>query len=329
MSNCLYCNKSIPIIRSRDKNKRFCNRACSSRYLFKAPLIKCLNCEKEISSAKYRKFCNYKCHGEYRRSKYEKKCPVCNEKFILYNRAYEKRGKGKYCSKECYHKDKYKYFCNNSFFENINCEIKAYWLGFIYADGYNSGYELVIRLSSIDEEHLKIFRDHIESNNNIITKFEKNKNFKNGGKYVSSIRIARKNICNNLTAIGCIKAKSLIIRFPRLEKHLIRHFLRGYFDGDGCITHDRRGFGRAIFYSGSLLFIDDIEKILLKQKIYFNRGKKDKRFLTINRMDDLLKLYYFLYKDSTVKLDRKYKKFFIFINKIIHIKYRKKKLDIS
>ena len=49
-----------------------------------------------------------------------------------------------------------KYRCNETYFDHIDSESKAYWLGFIYADGCisNNGYRFEVRLSKNDEDHL-------------------------------------------------------------------------------------------------------------------------------------------------------------------------------
>ena len=54
-----------------------------------------------------------------------------------------------------------KYFFNEDFFEIIDNENKAYWLGFIYADGYVSAKSLVIELHKDDESHIVKFLEDI------------------------------------------------------------------------------------------------------------------------------------------------------------------------
>jgi intein/homing endonuclease len=52
--------------------------------------------------------------------------------------------------------------------------------------------------------------------------------------------ISNKYFWNTLNNLGCIPKKSLRLEFPNenifKSKDLIRHFIRGYFDGDGCFT---------------------------------------------------------------------------------------------
>src|SRR5690606_24292057 len=61
-----------------------------------------------------------------------------------------------------------KYAQDNDFFKNIDTEEKAYWLGFLYADGYiTQNNQLRINLSIEDENHLLKFYNSINSNRSI------------------------------------------------------------------------------------------------------------------------------------------------------------------
>ena len=307
---CLYCNNEIVLKRPRDRVQRFCNRSCSAKYLFRTPDKICAFCKKPYHS-RGTMFCSIECYGKSQRSTYTKICPNCGKPFSLNNKAYEKRGRGKYCSAQCAHETQRKYSCDESFFNNINTQKEAYWLGFIFADGYQNGYEIVIRLSRIDREHLEKFKRDIKSNAPIRTKFEEQKEFKEGGKYISNFRMNSRKLCRSLTKLGCVKAKSLIIKFPvGLDKRLIRHFIRGYFDGDGCISKEKKTTTITVtFYSGSVEFIDGVEKIIKSANISCRRGIKDRRFLWVSKKAELPKIFNYLYRGSVVKLDRKYDKF--------------------
>ena len=55
---------------------------------------------------------------------------------------------------------------------------------------------------------------------------------------------------------------------PNIPENLIRHFIRGYFDGDGCATFsfatktNKHRTLRTMFCSGSKDFLEDILKII-------------------------------------------------------------------
>lgn len=209
MSLCLYCNGEIPVKRKRDNGKIFCGRKCVAKYygkIKKFPETKCLVCNKIISSVSGRKFCSNNCRGISSRSKYFKNCIYCGKEFLLNNKAYERRGGGKYCSKNCSIQSNKKYFANYDFFEKIDNEIKAYWLGFIMADGYNSNYELVIRLHGSESHHLQIFLKDIDGNQPIRVFYEYDK-AKNKYYFRSSLNISSKKCVLIYLCLDVLKQK--------------------------------------------------------------------------------------------------------------------------
>lgn len=78
----------------------------------------------------------------------------------------------------------------------------------------------------------------------------------------------------DLIKLGCFQNKSLILEFPtekQVPRELIHHFMRGYFDGDGCISY---GQGQLRFsVIGTELFLQRYEEIILKE---LNRNKPNK-----------------------------------------------------
>lgn len=47
-------------------------------------------------------------------------------------------------------------------------------------------------------------------------------------------------MCNDLISHGCVPNKSLILKPPKIDNELINHFIRGYFDGDGCVSFNSK-----------------------------------------------------------------------------------------
>lgn len=123
---------------------------------------------------------------------------------------------------------------NEHIFDQIDSEEKAYWLGFIFADGYISSsplregiknvYQFEISLGIKDIEHLNKFKKFIEFKKDIITD-------KNRCRFI----VANKHLWTTLNELGCTPNKSLSLKFPNIPQNLVKHFIRGYFDGDGCI----------------------------------------------------------------------------------------------
>lgn len=224
-----------------------------------------------------------------------------------------------------------KYNFDQSFFEEINTEHKAYWLGFIYADGnvyiknYNEGKskggKLEIGLKRSDEYHLHNFIKDIQADVSV----EYRDILLNENKYeacrvnINSIRLAK-----DLIKHGCIPNKSLQLKFPKtVPTHLLHHFIRGYIDGDGCIA----------FYSyekfdsfhvgilGTKEFLESLKIELQDNGIKSNKinREKSKAFsMNLTGRDNLVKLYDYLYADATIFLGRKIDKFreaLIYFNK--------------
>ena len=223
-----------------------------------------------------------------------------------------------------------KYFVNQDYFEEIDTEEKAYWLGFLYADGYvrmhkgRSG-ELKLKLSIKDKAHIELFKKCINSTHQIkdISSEVINESGKKSSSLCSSFSVYNTKLVNDLFKQGCLNNKTYKLQFPFLNFSLERHFIRGYFDGDGCVsTHEyisyinKKGhkninnINMIHFTSGSLPFLENIQKILfnkintscLKIGLY----KKAYRIIWYSR-DDITKIYSYLYKDSTIFLERKKK----------------------
>lgn len=131
----------------------------------------------------------------------------------------------------CYRKHQF----NQHFFDHINTEAKAYWLGFITADGNLSkrGHAICIGLAAIDEAHLRKFCADIGYAGPISHEYSK----KNGKSYPRvSVRVSSKKMHEALQALGLYPNKSLTVRpCPCIPTHLLRHYWRGVFDGDGSI----------------------------------------------------------------------------------------------
>ena len=70
-----------------------------------------------------------------------------------------------------------KYYRNSNIFEKIDTEEKAYWLGFLYADGYvdpERG-EIILGLAEKDKEHINKFINSYEMTRKLMKKMQSNK----------------------------------------------------------------------------------------------------------------------------------------------------------
>ena len=216
-----------------------------------------------------------------------------------------------------------KHFFDENYFENIDTEEKAYWLGFIAADGsivksseYNS-YRLYINLSHVDEGHLGKFRNAVGASDTKFQKYTSTKGFSNpNGTTSSRIVLNSFKMCKDLAKYNIHQRKSYDIEMPNIDSGLIPHYLRGLFDGDGSYHYHydiKNNRYRYIFeiVSANKIFVEQIQQYLLsvgiKTNLYYRKEFNYFRLMTASKRE-LLKLIDLLYSNATVYLDRKFEK---------------------
>lgn len=197
------------------------------------------------------------------------------------------------------------------FFDIINTEEKAYILGFLYADGYNNTTNGSVRVSLHIKDKVLLEKISTYLTSNIVKTYSTDK-----GTFCQ-IEICSKKLSLQLEKLGCVKAKSLILQFPTEEqvpKEFQRHFIRGYFDGDGCISIGKKGFPYFSITS-TLMFNEKLQEVLLENckdlkkgggRFYKNNITYDVRY---SSKSNILKIKEFIYKDATLYLERKFDKF--------------------
>lgn len=199
---------------------------------------------------------------------------------------------------------------NKNAFSSLN-ENSCYWGGFLAADGnIDSRNRVRIMLNYDDTSHLEKFRDFIKSTHKISSNTDKY--------YRSSFECTSSDLCRDLASNFCIVPnKTAILRFPSIEDtNLLRHYIRGYFDGDGsvCESFSNRNSTTATIYatfaSGSKSFANDLFETLeyligLRGSIQEFENKCQLKYNT----NDAKVLLSWMYESSSVYLDRKYKKY--------------------
>lgn len=230
------------------------------------------------------------------------------------------------------YKKRVKKFYNENFFEKIDTEEKAYFLGLIYSDGClqhdsnKSLYNVNIKLHIKDKDILEKFIQCISGEMEL---------WKNKQRDMVELKLNGKKIVNDLEKMGVCPNKTFTIDYPMIDENLERHFLRGYFDGDGCIrinTDKRDGSKRGDLriVSGSINMLNKINERMNflfgtnMNKLYGPKNK-DYKFIGWAGMTDIEKIYYGFYLDSNLFLQRK-KIIFDDVVKTIEnkFKYRKK-----
>lgn len=213
-----------------------------------------------------------------------------------------------------------KYSLDENYFETIDTEEKAYWLGFIMADGCITRTE-----KKYEPNRFELLLQNQESEHILLNKFKQDiktdipiKIFTNTNKKYSfeteeiQLRINSKMFVRNLINNGITEKKTGKENVPNTVPNiLIHHFIRGFFDGDGCIKKDNR----ISLGSSSRLILEQINSFLKKEldfefKIYERAEYKVPFYLF--ESSDFKKNKAFLdliYKDSTIYLERKYNKY--------------------
>lgn len=301
---CNHCGDQIEVNRSRDKSKKYCSRKCAAKSSSDVPSRTCPVCEETFkayvsNNGERKRYCSKKCSNKSRSKEHTRSCKQCGKDFVLENIAYEKRGDGKYCSVSCAQR---KYNINLKYFQNINSSTKAYWLGFIYADGCNTGQELIIKLHRKDRSHLEKFKSDIKSEHPI-------KNIQNTHSKLSAFRISSQEICSHLSEKGCVKNKTKTITYPNnLPQKYDNDFIRGYFDGDGYVGMDGNN-PEWMIYSGSESFITQTQNKLSKHNIQTRKARDGNSIYLSNPKVQIKKLHDFLYGSENRRLERKHSAF--------------------
>lgn len=210
--------------------------------------------------------------------------------------------------------------CNDTFFNQIDSEEKAYLLGFILADGTIGKKDNRIAVNNaIDDEEILLKIQELICPNMKIT-YRKNPNKKD-------TCIIRWSSAEMKEALACYNIKpnktydfDFKLPFGKIPEELQRHFIRGFFDGDGCFID-----GRVEFITTSISFALQIAqkfedefncytsmrqrktKNVIEYMFYFHNKYKNRKLF-------LQKVYEWFYKDSTIFLNRKKKKFEMFLN---------------
>lgn len=204
-----------------------------------------------------------------------------------------------------------------NFFEIIDTEEKAYWLGFLYADGYVNklGSAIEVGLAIVDKQHLELFRDTVAPSVPIVERTTQAGNDKD---YPSCrLSVCGAEFVKHLTNKGCLNNKSLTLTFPSeqlVPLRLQNHFIRGYFDGDGSAIESTKDT-IAVDFIGTAQILDGIQTVFVECipgykwiGISPSAGARSFHFRKtgVYNSDDISR---FLYMDATVYLARKFNKF--------------------
>jgi hypothetical protein len=191
----------------------------------------------------------------------------------------------------------------------------AYIYGLWWADGCNTGDKLTIKLHNEDVDLLTAIQQYLECN----------KVYKDGQAYKLIIHPGRL-ITIDLNWFP--RRKSYTVNMlPALNPELYSHFIRGYFDGDGCISIRKSRPNQALIYICSVdkKVLEEVQIVLQQAdiitRIYCetrdHQGFQDMYTLRVGTHYDRLKFFDYLYKDANFKMQRKFLKYENYVNTVL------------
>lgn len=220
----------------------------------------------------------------------------------------------------------------HDFFKNINTELQSYLLGFYVADGSIDEKRKTFRihLSKKDYKLVDLYKDIISPNARTFTVKEHITTGRNGAKINAhesyGVDINSSILVNDLNNLNYGYKKTYSnLTLPNISEDLIRHFIRGYFDGDGCITgwmcHEKMKADRVRY---SFDICGKTKSILenIFDYFYINNVNLNMNYLSRDDMfriktsskQDVKKIYHILYDDANFYLSRKFNKFNYYVN---------------
>lgn len=208
-----------------------------------------------------------------------------------------------------------------NYFKDIDSPKKAYWLGFICADGTinKNGSKLGIMVK--DKEICEKIKKDIKSGHKIshVSSLDKRTN-KEYSEYC--IQITNAIFVSHIVNLGITNDKSNTLLFPNIKEEFYPYFIAGLFDGDGCICTKHTGYSCCSLISTKevLDFIQEIllDKFGIQPQNLLRVSDKCKNVFKIswqNKKDCLLMLNYIYKGNKEMYLQRKYDKYQKLLNR--------------
>lgn len=212
------------------------------------------------------------------------------------------------------------YNFNEHYFDNIDDEHKAYWLGFLTADGYilsarhregrpHESQSFGFSISMKDKELFDYFKQDLEATNPV--NVYKNSGSFNATNYCGRILLTSQHTVDTLKKYGIVENKTFITTMPEIEEHLIPAWIRGYSDGDGSISRDKNNrLSWGLCGTKELLTgIQEFFGFNYKLSQRFPERHNNNWSLKVAGWINVPSALSIIYKDATIYLKRKYDKY--------------------
>lgn len=197
-----------------------------------------------------------------------------------------------------------------SIFHNIDNPEKAYWLGFLAADGCNYRREqnatILINIHQKDRKHLEKFLNFSKCDHKI-NDYTAANGFSNNT-LMSKVQIYSIEMSNDLVLHGVPPKKSLILKPPNIDEQYYLPYICGYFDGDGSISKTSQYNNYSISIQGTKEILEWINSILNISKKLETRNKNNQNsyYIRCGGTTKPYKILNQLYNSCETHLDRKY-----------------------
>lgn len=204
-----------------------------------------------------------------------------------------------------------------SFFESIDEERKAYYLGLLISDGnvFQDGTgrqsSISITLDEKDEYILEDFKKTLHSNTKV----------SHDGRGNSQIAIRSNIMAEDLSNYGVVPRKSFITYLPtNIPKEMYPHLMRGILDGDGSIQAKQNGtrYLHSISFCGSHRLMQEMIEYIQSNlqiegslSVYDYKDRELSEF-KIARVQDMYLFGEWIYGNASIFMKRKYETYLAF-----------------
>lgn len=217
-----------------------------------------------------------------------------------------------------------RYSLNESYFSSIDTEDKAYILGMLYADGYVGDEKfnnIVLSLKKDDRDLIFDIASKIGYTGEVRYE-EKETNYGMAKRYI--LNFSSKEMAKDLRNLGLYPGKSsTMTSIPNIPSHLIRHFVRGYFDGDGSVcggvsTSTHIVGGKVKVYKYNSVKVDIVATIAFGEELikHISKGFTIKEidsdnmcYVTTSGREIATNFMEYMYNDCAIYMERKFKKY--------------------
>ena len=198
---------------------------------------------------------------------------------------------------------------NEHYFDKVTSPRQAYWLGLLLADGWIVTHKgaltgFALALHERDLSLLQVFAEDLGCPQ-LVRRERK-------GSSLYQVKLTSEVAANKLQELGVIPKKSKNIQLPLLDRSLMPHLIRGYFDGDGSIQVRKNALTMQIT-SGSEQMLLDVGSLLLREIGARTRVGRDRSAFVLRAYAaNAIKFGRYMYGDSEhceISMTRKKEKF--------------------